>query len=761
MPTDIDKSLTGRLKRLFNTNIVVRKIATNGQKGLKVIDSDHLQSLGNRNNSRYIDRYSRLHTSRSATNIGSFSSQFNYYSSKVELYTDYECLSGDTVIVTPNGNYTILQLVEKYPNKADKFPVYSYCLETNSVVEGIGFNARKTKKSGTYKIKFFSFSNNEELKATENHLFLMYDNTWKAAKDLQPYDRIKTVTNTTKVIENIEFDTTEIDVYDLSVEKYHNFATEFCFVHNCMDQDSIISAALDIYQEETILRDDFGDVLRITSDDENIKNILTNLFYDILNIDFNLGPWVRNLCKYGDFYLHSEIQEGIGIVNVTPLSAYEMSREEGFNPNNLQEVRFRSLTSQQTVYENYEITHFRMLSDSNFLPYGRSMLEGARKVWKSLTLMEDAMLIHRIMRAPEKRVYKIDVGNIPPTEVDAYMEKIINKMKKVPYVNQTTGEYNLKFNMQNMLEDYFLPVRGGQSGTEIDTLPGMEFTGIEDIEYLRTRMMASLKIPSPFLGYGENLGGKASLAAMDVRFARTIEKIQRIVVSELTKLAVVHLYAQGYTDANLVNFELSMTSPSVIYEEEKLSLYASKVALAGDMMEKKLASRSWIYKNIFNFAENDIEELEAELLQDQKTAYRYTKIEEDGEDPNNPVKPKKLEANDKEDDGEQVGHKEKSPSTADADQQKPETQTEENVDMSAKGRGMPKGGWPDSGRPKEPTKYNTHKHPRGYDPLGSNAWERARKEKGYNESILKKYGLEKVLLDKKKLIKEITDDNTI
>jgi hypothetical protein len=214
--------------------------------------------------------------------------------------------------------------------------------------------------------------------------------------------------------------------------------------------------------------------------------------------------------------------------------------------------------------------------------------------------MEDAMLIHRIMRAPEKRIFKIDVGNIPPNEVDNYMQKIMNTMKKTPYVDEKTGDYNLKFNMMNMLEDYFLPVRGGQSGTEIDTLAGMEFTGIDDIEYLRNKMMASLKVPKAFIGYEEGLGGKATLAAEDVRFARTIERIQRVVISELYKIAIIHLTSQGYADAELTDFELTMTSPSTIYEQEKLTLYATKVSLAGDMIEKKLISKDWVYKNIFN-----------------------------------------------------------------------------------------------------------------------------------------------------------------
>jgi len=332
-----------------------------------------------------------------------------------------------------------------------------------------------------------------------------------------------------------------------------------------MDKDSIITSILDIYSDECTLKNDMGDVIRIKSSDENLKKILHNLFYDILNIEFNLWAWVRGMNKYGDYFLYLDIEEGVGIVNVQPISAYEFEREEGFNPDNPYEVRFKlsnmsSSTNfsygkdKNTYFPFYQIAHFRLMTDSNFLPYGRSLLEGARKTWKQLTLMEDAMMIHRIMRAPEKRIFKIDVGNIPPQEVDQHMRNIIDGMKKVPYIDQNTGDYNLKFNMMNMLEDYFLPVRGGQSGTEIDSLSGMEFGGIDDIEYLKNRMMAALKVPKAFIGYEEGVEGKATLAQQDIRFARTVERVQKIVLSELTKIAIVHLYSQGYENEDLVNF---------------------------------------------------------------------------------------------------------------------------------------------------------------------------------------------------------------
>ena len=262
------------------------------------------------------------------------------------------------------------------------------------------------------------------------------------------------------------------------------------------------------------------------------------------------------------------------------------------------------------------------------------MIEPARKIFKQLTLMEDAMLIHRIMRAPERRIFKIDVGNIPPAEVDNHIQTIINKMKKVPYIDEKTGDYNLKFNMQNMIEDFFLPVRGGESGTSIESLPGLSSDGqIEDIDYLKNKLFSALKIPKAFLGYDEGVEGKATLAAEDVRFARTIERLQKIFVSELTKIAVVHLYTQGFKDEDLVNFELSLTNPSLVYEKQKVETLNEKVGLATSLRDSNLFSERWIYENIFGLSQDEWTAEQEQVIEDLKTAFRREQIKGEGNDP--------------------------------------------------------------------------------------------------------------------------------
>jgi hypothetical protein len=417
--------------------------------------------------------------------------------------------------------------------------------------------------------------------------------------------------------------------------------------YESMDSDPIISSALDIYSDESTMKGQYGEVITIKSDNENIKEILHNLFYDIMNVEFNLWPWVRNMVKYGDFFLHLDINEKYGITNVVPLSPYEVIRAEGEDPENPYYTKFylesiegahpyfgqKNSGKGKIEFENFQIAHFRLANDSNFLPYGKSMVESTRKIWKQLTLMEDAMLIHRIMRAPSKRVFKIDIGNIPPNEVDNYMQRIINKMKKTPFMDESTGEYNLKYNMQNLTEDFFLPVRGGDSGTEINELGGIDYDSTEDIEYLKNKLLASLRVPKAFLGFDENVGGKATLAAEDVRFARTIERIQRIIVSELTKIAVVHLYSQGYTDEDLVNFELELASPSTMYEQEKIELFGQKVSLARDMINDKILPYNWVYDNVFNFSDKEKVEIEKQIIEDQKQKFRHSQIEMEGNDP--------------------------------------------------------------------------------------------------------------------------------
>ena len=420
--------------------------------------------------------------------------------------------------------------------------------------------------------------------------------------------------------------------------------------YEAMDTDPIIASALDIIADEATVKNDQDEILSVKSSDENIQRILYNLFYDVLNIEFNLWSWTRNMCKYGDFFLKLEIAEKFGVYNVLPYTVYNFIREEGTDPEQPAKVTFKldpdglaasqnptySYTKKDTAkiveFDNYEIAHFRLISDTSYLPYGRSYLEPARKIFKQTTLMEDAMLIHRIMRAPEKRMFYINVGAIPPNEVDQFMQKTINSMKKTPYVGDD-GQYNLKFNIQNMMEDFYLPVRGGDSSTRIETTKGLDYDGITDVRYLQEKMFAALKIPKAYFGFEGDLSGKATLAAEDIRFARSVERIQRILESELTKIALVHLYTQGFTGESLTNFEIKLTTPSIIFEQEKVALLKEKIDLANQMKDTKLFSSDYIYENIFDMSEDQYMQMRDLVREDSKRFFRLAQIENEGNDP--------------------------------------------------------------------------------------------------------------------------------
>ena len=500
---------------------------------------------------------------------------------------------------------------------------------------------------------------------------------------------------------------------------YHQVRRELFRDYDAMDQDPIIASALDIYSDESTTKNEFGDILQIRSSNERVREVLHNLFYDIMNVEFNLWPWTRNLVKYGDFFLGLEIEPGKGIINIVPQSIYYTERLENTDPNNPNYVKFKVDMSQngKVEWENWEMAHFRLLSDTNFLPYGKAMIENGRRIWKQLSLMEDAMLIHRIMRAPEKRVFKIDIGNIPPQEVDNYMQRIINKMKKVPFMDKQTGDYNLKYNMQNLVEDFYLPVRGGDSGTSIEPLGGLEYTAIEDIDYLKAKLFAALKVPKAYLSYDENINGKATLAAEDVRFARTIERIQRTIVSELTKIGIVHLASQGIEDSEMVNFELSLTNSSTIYEQEKVNLWSEKVRLATDMAGLNMLSKDWVYANVFGMSRDEISDEQTKVINDLKDRFRYNSIENEGNDPAQT-------------------------------QENPQDVEEslENLKQEIKDQG---------GRPREGNTYGKDKHPYGRDPLGNkeNESERKRETRTPNSKQLARE-IKNKFLPKKQVLKE-------
>lgn len=384
-----------------------------------------------------------------------------------------------------------------------------------------------------------------------------------------------------------------------------------------MEYTPEIASALDIYSHEIASQDDKGRVLHILSDNSKIQDILEELFYDTLNIDFNITSWARNLCKYGDFFLFNDVSPDYGVVNAFPIPVNEIEREEGFDPEDPLATRFRWVTQGNQPLENWQISHFRILGNDAFLPYGSSILEAARRIWRQLILIEDAMLVYRVVRSPERRVFYIDVGNVSPEDIPLYMEQAKAALRSNQVMDKSTGRVDLRYNPLSVDEDYFLPVRGESSGTKIDTLAGgTNVTAIEDVEYIQKKLFAALKVPRAYLGYDEMLSSKATLAQEDIRFSRTINAIQRVIISELNKLAIVHLFSHGYSGEDLLNFDIQLSNPSTIAQQQKLELYRTKFEIAGGAPEGML-SRDYIRRNILGLTKKEIYNIETEKEADK------------------------------------------------------------------------------------------------------------------------------------------------
>ena len=384
-----------------------------------------------------------------------------------------------------------------------------------------------------------------------------------------------------------------------------------------MEYTPEIASALDIYADEMTTYSALQPMLNIKCRNEEIKGVLHSLYHNVLNINFNLFGWCRTMCKYGDFFLYLDIDETQGITSTIGLPPQELERLEGEDKTNPNYVQFQWNSAGMT-FENWQVAHFRILGNDKYAPYGTSVLEAARRIWRQLTLLEDAMMAYRIVRAPERRVFKIDVGAIPPNEVEQYVQKVITSLKRNSIVDDSTGRVDLRYNPLSVEEDYYIPVRGGSS-TDIVSLPGGTFTGdIDDVKYLRDKLFSALKIPASYISRAEGAEeDKTTLAQKDIRFARTIQRLQRIVVSELEKIGIIHLYTLGFRGDDLLNFSLSLNNPSRIAEMQELEHWSTKFDVAGKATEGYF-SRRWIAEKLFNMSEEEFLRNQREIFYDRK-----------------------------------------------------------------------------------------------------------------------------------------------
>jgi hypothetical protein len=392
--------------------------------------------------------------------------------------------------------------------------------------------------------------------------------------------------------------------------------------YEAMEFTPEISVTLDIMSEESCTLNEQGQMLSIYSDSTRIKKVLEDLFFNVLDIHSNLPMWTRNTCKYGDNFLYLKLDYKKGIIGSSQLTNIEITRDEssifpykGMDNNDEKDSKGKKVSftwkDKNMDFNAWEIAHFRLLGDDRKLPYGTSVLEKIRRIWKQLLLAEDAMLVYRVTRAPERRVFKIYVGNIDDSDVEAYVQKVANKFKRTQTADRQTGQTDIRYNTLAVDQDFFVPVRDPNASMPIETLPGASnLDQIADIQFIQRKLVTALRVPKPILGFDEAVGDGKNLALLDIRFARTINRIQQAIIQELNKIAIIHLYILGFHD-ELGNFKLSLNNPSTQGEMLKVEQWKEKVLLYKDLVSAidggmAPTSHTWAKKNIFNWSEDEI-----------------------------------------------------------------------------------------------------------------------------------------------------------
>ena len=435
--------------------------------------------------------------------------------------------------------------------------------------------------------------------------------------DKSEYEREKLQSQQTMYIGK-QWEKVESNLYQQAVY-YEPTRIASYYDYESMEYTPEISAALDIYAEESTTPDQDGHILKIYSESKRIKSVLADLFNNKLDINTNLPMWTRNTCKYGDNFVYLKLDPEQGIVGCQQLPNIQIERiERGMKISAdvyAKETENDALKftwkEKNMEFNTWEIGHFRILGDDRKLPYGTSMLEKARRIWKQLLLCEDAMLIYRLSRAPERRVFKVFVGNMDDKDVDAYVQRVANKFRRDQVADPKTGNVDMRYNQLAVDQDYFIPVRDPGASNPIETLPGGQNMGeIADIEYIQKKLVTSLRIPKAYLGFEEAVGDGKNLSLLDIRFARTINRIQKSMIAELNKIAIIHLFLLGFED-ELTNFTLGLHNPSkqadllgVEVWKEKMLLYKDAVAEIQNSVAP--VSASWAKKHILGFSDEEI-----------------------------------------------------------------------------------------------------------------------------------------------------------
>jgi hypothetical protein len=494
--------------------------------------------------------------------------------------------------------------------------------------------AQENKNLTVYQKLFYLFGQGGGPKANATYnKYNLTDDDLIVTKSKQDFQKEKLQLQQQKYLES-QWTKVDNELYQKSVF-YETSRIASYMDYEAMEFTPEIAVALETMAEESCTLNEQGQIMSIYSDSSRIKKVLEDLFFNVLDIHSNLPMWTRNTCKYGDNFVHLKLNYKYGVIGATQLTNIEISRSDSnnfdynetnstTNEDSKKEVKFE-WKSKNLSFNAWEVAHFRLLGDDRKLPYGTSVLDKVRRTWRQLLLAEDAMLVYRVTRAPERRVFKVYVGNIDDEDVESYVQKVANKFKRTQTADNNTGQLDVRYNTLAVDQDYFVPVRDPNSPSPIETLPGAtNLDQIADIQFIQRKMVTALRVPKTFLGFEEPTGEGKNLALMDIRFARTINRIQQAMIQELNKIAIVHLYMLGFHE-ELSNFKLSLNNPSTQGEMLKVEQWKEKVLLYKDLVAATdgiaPTSHTWAKKNIFNWSEDEIKlDLEQQRLEKAASA---------------------------------------------------------------------------------------------------------------------------------------------
>lgn len=399
-----------------------------------------------------------------------------------------------------------------------------------------------------------------------------------------------------------------------------------------MDDYPEISSAFDIYSDDATQEDIRGNLFKIETDDALLRKEAER-FIENVRLDKYIWDITRNVVKYGDAFMENIISmknPKLGILKVKPLNPnyiYRVEDRAGNLEKYYQEIprpgdplggggESEVLDKSRSIELNkLQITHFRRrTSDPNFYPYGKGVASAAIRTWRSLRLMEDAMLIYRLQRAPERRVFKIDVGNMPQSKSEAFMERIKAKFKKEKFYDSATGTVNERYNPMSVDEDFFVLNRNGK-GTEIDVLPGAQNLGdIDDVKYWRDKVLAALKIPKDFIvEKDKSPERKANLSQLDVKFSKAVSRVQRDIELGIEDLLTLHLLLRGFSKKSTRQIKIKLCPPSDMNEKRRLELDEKKLSIVGMLQGLNLFPDDYIYKNYFDMSEGEISDIKEQM----------------------------------------------------------------------------------------------------------------------------------------------------